>query len=160
MATKNGHHRAKAGAIGLRQPLRRGTDTRWDRACRDAKRRAELHSPQSAQADFQSPERGFVYVVKDALGAIKIGHTYDLPVRIRDLQYWVRRDRRPVVLVRAVEVPRCAMKRIEFRAFRLLKECRVSDLEEWFSTTASVASRRLNEARRQIAAESPYLLEW
>lgn len=98
--------------------------------------------------------------MRDALGAIKIGHTYDLPVRIRDIQYWVTRERRPAALVRAIEVPMGAMKRIEFRAFRLLKASRLSEVEEWFSATASVASRRLNEARRQIAAESPYLMEW
>lgn len=98
--------------------------------------------------------------MRDALGAVKVGHTYDLPKRLFNMQHLVSRARRPVVLVRAVEVPHMAMKRIEFRTFRLLKGCRISEVEEWFATTASVASRRLNEARRQIANESPYLVEW
>ena len=64
-----------------------------------------------------------------------------------------------MVLVRAVEVTRMAMKRVEFRAFRLLKHCRISPVEEWFATTASVASRKLNEAAEQVRSESPYLMD-
>ena len=160
MAKANGNPGVETRGVGGSKRQGGRADTRWNRACRDAKRRAELHSTQSARADFQSPERGFVYIMRDARGAIKVGHTYDLPVRIRDMQYWVGRDRRPVVLVRAVEVPRSAMKRIEFRAFRLMKACRISEVHEWFATTASVASRRLNEAMRQISDRYPYLMEW
>lgn len=98
--------------------------------------------------------------MKDALGAVKIGHTADLPKRLFDMQHLVSNARRPVTLVRAVEVPRRAMKRVEFRVFRLLRGCRISRVSEWFRTTPAVASRRLNEAMRQIGDRHPWLLEW
>jgi hypothetical protein len=98
--------------------------------------------------------------MKDALGDVKVGHTADLPKRLFDMQHLVSDERRPVTLVRAVEVPKRAMKRVEFRAFRLLKYCRIRRVEEWFATTPSVASRHLNEAIRQIAAQHPWLMQW
>ena len=160
MDKKDGHSRDQVGATGVRQSLRRGPDTKWDSACRDAKRRSELHSPQPASPRTKCKTSGFVYIMRDALGSIKVGCTADLPKRLFDMQHLVTNNRRPVVLVRAIEVPKSAMKRIEFRTFRLMRSCRISRVAEWFSTTAQVASRRLNEATRQVAAQWPSLLRW
>jgi len=160
MAAKDRGNRGKVRASGLRQPLRHSKDTQWDRARRNAQRRSELHSPQPAGPEEGFKEGGFVYIMRDALGAIKVGHTYDMTKRLFDVQYLVALARRPVILVRAVEVPRVAMKRVEYRTFRLLRDCRISPVAEWFDTTASVASRRLNEAIRQISTKYPRMMKW
>jgi hypothetical protein len=81
--------------------------------------------------------------MKDALGAVKVGHTYDLPMRLHQLRYQIARDRRPLKLVRAVEVPRGIMQTVERAVHRRLAYCNIHF--EWFRTTPSVASRALNE---------------
>ena len=54
--------RGTAGAAGVRQLPSHWADTQWDSACRDAKRRAELHSEESSAPEFGTPGFGYVYI--------------------------------------------------------------------------------------------------
>lgn len=153
MAEKDGGSREPAGAARVRKSSGRLQDTCWYSACRDAERRAELHSTQSPSPEFPTAGRGFVYIMRDALGDVKVGITEDLPMRLMVVRRKVARNRRPVMLSRAVEVPSHAMGRIERRTHKLLDAYRVSPVEEWFSVGASAASRALNRAVAQLRQE-------
>lgn len=84
--------------------------------------------------------------MRDALGAVKVGHTYDLPKRLHSVRLSVAHERRPVMLVRAVEVPKYSMHRLEVAVHKRLAACLLPGEWEWFDTVPAVASRFLNDA--------------
>jgi hypothetical protein len=151
MAEENGSPGSAARFAGVRKPPRNNPYKDWYSANRDARRRTRLYQEEPSNPEGQ----GVVYVLRDAIGTVKVGYSGHLEKRLMDLQYQVSRDRSPVLLVRAVRMPLGMCTTVESRAHKLLKHCQVD--YEWFKTSPAAACRAVNKAIEQIAKEKPYL---
>lgn len=171
MATKDQNARSTTRLAGLRKPTRCGTDTQWDRACRDAEQRTKIHPSASGEADT-----GCVYIMKSASGLIKVGYTGgdDPAHRLAAMQCLVGPEHRPVDLVGALRMQRRLALKTERLAHERLARLRVFDSpcsDEWFHTNGqragcvvrhavSDASRIKVWARAQAIWENRKLKTW
>ena len=94
MARKNGNGGGTAGAAGLRKPKSNLAYQDWQSAHRDIKRRTKLYQKEPAEGKAQ----GSVYILRDAIGTIKVGYSYEMLNRLLVWQYGVTEERRPVRL--------------------------------------------------------------
>lgn len=148
LAQEERRARNKAWAIGMRQPPRGCSYQEWHRACRDTRRCLKVHTPEPSG---ENPwEAAIVYLMIDADKKIKVGHSYNLPKRICNLQHQPIGGMPPIRLVKAIAHERA--HKIEGRAHKLLKQKGLWNGCEWFLITPSFASRVLNEAIRQVEA--------
>lgn len=157
MAKTNRRPGVEVGHAGRRQRQSRRTYTVWERACRDAKRRSELYSEQSTQEEAEAQGWGFVYIMKDATGASKVGHSTNLPRRIIDLQTGLWGGVRPIQLVRAIQLPTPAMWAAERYTRRALRKRGLLIRGEWFRTSPAAASRVLNGVLQQLKVERAWM---
>lgn len=142
--------RDKAWALSMRQPPRGYSYPKWNRACRDARRRTQVHTP--APSGQKPWDRWVVYIVIGADKRVKIGHSQCLPRRLCEFRYFGTGGLRPIRLVKAIECEGATT--VEARAHKLLKRMGLWDDGEWFFTTPSVASRVLNQAIRQLEEDA------
>ncbi len=144
MARSNGNDRKQARASSRRKPKGGRKDTLWQRARRDLERRLEIHPSKPAFG-----RTGFVYIMRDAVGRVKVGFSADPDRRLCVLNGLIEYNRRPLKFVRVVEMSR----QLAFSAERDLKSklwrCASSEPSDggtdWYECTPSLASRRLNE---------------
>jgi predicted GIY-YIG superfamily endonuclease len=146
MAKTNGDAGVEIGGSSGGQRKGRRAYPDWHSADRDAERRTELHP----LAPAEEGEKGVVYIMRDAAGAIKVGFTLDLAQRLWALQAAIGKARCPLRLVRAVRLPSLIAGRVERRTHKLLASAHIQG--EWFRTTKRDASDALDEAVRQIVA--------
>jgi hypothetical protein len=138
MATKDGNPRSATRPSGLCKPTRRGTNTQWDRACRDVEQRARLHP--LTPAETEAAAIGYVYVMKDADGLTKIGYSADVSHRLDRMQWAIVAGpaRRPIHLVSAIGLPDPVARKAERMAHDWLSTSRLYDrgcITEWFRVT-------------------------
>lgn len=103
--------------------------------------RLELHPITPAEAV------GYVYILRNAVGMVKVGFAHCAFDRIRTVRRsWVRREHLPVSIVRVLRMPRRKARRAELAVHHALKGRKVRyPWSEWFATTPSRASRLLND---------------
>lgn len=158
MAEADGEVGGEAGIARMRKRPRRPPHTKRNSARRDAERCAELHSKKSRPASDWDPERGFVYLMTDCHGAVKVGCSYQLWQRLREVRQFTPRNRHPITLIRAVEVPRYLMRTVERAAHKRLSRYLQPYQWEWFDVKLSTASRALSGARNQARRTNPHWL--
>jgi hypothetical protein len=89
----------------------------------------------------------FIYVMRDAVGNLKIGTAECAISRRYIVQTQVEPQRRPIELVRVVEVRRWDAYAIEAAAHRELERYRLDDLgksKEWFSASLRVCNAAID----------------
>jgi len=126
VAKEGGHYGRAAGVARMRKRPRHWSNTQWDRACRDAKRRTRIYQAK--------PGKAVVYVMQDAEGRCKVGLSdAALPARLCAVQFLVGKARRPVRLIHAVAMCPSIAGKVERATHRRL--CYAALGGEWFKET-------------------------
>lgn len=123
------------------KPLRSRKDTKRDRQGRDIESRIEVYKEASGEPV------GFVYVIQDALGNVKVGYTKCVPTRLRALQVLVPHHRRPLTVFKAFKMSDTMARKVEIAALDAL-EIASHDVRqlEWVDGSAHLACKRVVEA--------------
>lgn len=131
MAKEKRHARSPVGTSRRRQPASGRAYSRRHGTGSDIECRLELYTEEPASIIAWGPE--FVYIMRDAGGLHKIGSSNNPALRRRTVHGDVGRSRRPVRLVRVIQVQSGTARGIEANAHRLLAPFRRDG--EWFEAS-------------------------
>ena len=144
MAEESGHPRKPARVACRREPARRGTHPDRHSTLGYLEGRIDIHQAQPGE------KNGWLYVITDRSGLLKIGQTVDIHRKYYVLGQQVPKARRPMRLVHAVETRGAwLLERALHRRFAGRRVYDHGPTTEWFAVAPDTLSRALRKIMRE-----------